>query len=213
MTVRCPLLSGHGTSWQDLKTVRWRDWVADAEAAYAEIRRCCDHVFVAGLSLGSLLALWLGAEHPVASGLIAMAPAVKLRTRLVPLSLGLRYLITLAPQGSAGDADLGDPEGLERTWSYDEMPMWSVGEAYLLQRRVRRMLSKVDQPILVFGGELDDRVPPEAATLLLDSVSSRDRTHILLENSGHNILIDGERELVWERSYTWMMERAAPPRM
>jgi hypothetical protein len=29
-----------------------------------------------------------------------------------------------------------------------------------------------------------------------------------LERSGHNLLIDGERQSVWALSYDWMMERA-----
>ncbi len=36
-------------------------------------------------------------------------------------------------------------------------------------------------------------------------VASTDRTLVWLENSGHNLLIDGERESVWARSYDWMM--------
>jgi len=31
---------------------------------------------------------------------------------------------------------------------------------------------------------------------------------VWLEHSGHNVLIDGERESLWALSYEWIMERA-----
>jgi esterase/lipase len=39
-------------------------------------------------------------------------------------------------------------------------------------------------------------------------VASADKTVLWMENSGHNVLVDSEREAVWARSYAWMMERA-----
>ena len=50
--VRMPLLPGHGTSWQELARTRWQDWHAGLDAAYLELASECDHVVVAGLSMG-----------------------------------------------------------------------------------------------------------------------------------------------------------------
>jgi carboxylesterase len=207
LTVRCPLLPGHGTHPEDLTRIRWQEWVAEVESALHDLQARCDTVFVGGLSLGSLLALWLGAEHPDIAGLIPMAPAIRVQNRLMPLTLVLRYPLKYNPLGPMGDNDLGDPRAAERGWCYDELPMWGASEVYLLQRKVRRALPKIHQPILIFQGRRDAHLHPRAAQEVYDAVASTDRTLVWLERSGHNLLIDGERESVWALSYEWLMGR------
>jgi carboxylesterase len=136
-----------------------------------------------------------------------MAPMAKVRNRLAPLSLGLRHILKYSPLGPIGDDDLGDPEGTERIWCYDVVPLWGAGECVLLRREVVENLSKVRLPVLIFQGRRDAQLAPESAPLVYDTVSSADKTLIWLENSGHNLLVDGEREMVWSQSYDWMLER------
>ena len=204
-TVHCPLLPGHGTQPQDLTRISWKDWAGQVESALHDLQSRCDTVFVGGLSLGSLLTLWLGAQHPDIAGLIPMAPAISVQNRLLPLTLLLRYLLKYNPLGAMGDDDLGDPQAAERSWCYDETPLWGAAEVYLLQRRVRRALSQIRQPILIFQGRRDAHLHPRSADELYGAVASTDRSLVWLENSGHNLLIDGERESVWAQSYDWMM--------
>jgi carboxylesterase len=211
MTVRCPLLPGHGTTAQDLTRIHWQAWADEVESSWADLQHRCDAVFVGGLSAGSLLALWLGAKYAPIAGLIAMSPAVKFvgpMGWLAPLTLGLRYLVKYNPLGGIGDEDLGDPEGINRIWCYDELPLWGAGEVYLLGRYVNRTLPQIRQPILIFQGRRDNKLVPQAAELLYDQVGSRDKTLVWLENSGHNLLVDGERESVWAQSYAWMVRVA-----
>ncbi len=207
LTVRCPLLPGHGTGPEDLLRVRWQDWVAEAETALGALQERCRAVFVGGLSLGSLLTLWLGAKRPEIKGLIVMSPAVKLQNPLLPLTPIMRHLLKYNPLGAIGDDDLVDPEGRNRVWCYDRLPLNAVAETYRLQQQVRRTLAAVRQPILIFQGRHDAQIAPDAAQIVYRGVGSTDRTLVWLEHSGHNILVDGERETIWERCYTWLMER------
>jgi carboxylesterase len=207
LSVRCPLLPGHGTTPEDLTRIRWQDWAGEVESALDDLQRRCDLVFVGGLSLGSLLTLWLGAQHPELAGLIPMSPAIKLQNRLLPLSVGLRHLLKYNPFGPIGDDDLGDPEAIRRIWCYDQTPLWGGGEIYRLQRKVAKALPSIHQPVLVFQGRRDAQVDPRAAEILRDSIGSTDKTVVWLEYSGHNLLVDGERESVWAQSYAWMMDR------
>ncbi|MFN2227211.1 MAG: alpha/beta hydrolase [Anaerolineae bacterium] len=206
-TVRCPLLPGHGTTPEALTRIRWQAWATEVEAALSDLQARCRQVFVGGLSLGSLLTLELGACQPAISGLIAMAPAVKVQNRLLPLSLILRHLMKYAPVEAISDEDLGDPEAKRRIWCYDEIPLWGAGEVYLLQRRVLRSLPGVRQPLLIFQGRRDADLDPQAAQILHDRVGSADKTLVWLEHSGHNLLVDGERESVWDTAHAWMMDR------
>ena len=210
LAVSCPLLPGHGTTPQDLTRIRWQAWSDKVERALCDLQSRCETSFVGGLSLGALLTLWLGAEHPEIAGLIPMAPAIVVRNRLMPLALGLRHLFKYNPLGPIGDHDLADPEAIDRIWCYDELPLAGAAETYLLQRRVRQALPKIHQPILIVQGRRDAQLPPQAAQAVYDGVASTDKTLVWLENSGHNLLADGERESVWERAFTWMMDRARP---
>jgi carboxylesterase len=205
LAVRCPLLPGHGTTAQELTRIRWQAWAEEAESALRDLQGPCQTVFVGGLSLGSLLTLWLGANHPEIKGLIPMAPAIKVQNRLMPLTLGLRYLFKYNPFGGIGDADLGDPEAIERIWCYDDLPMWGAAEVYRLQRWVYQALPSIRQPVLIFQGRRDAQLDPQAAQILYDRVGSTNKTLVWLENSGHNLLADGEREAAWAQSYEWMM--------
>jgi carboxylesterase len=208
LAIRCPLLPGHGTTPEALTRIRLRDWTAEVEAALDELQRRCDSVFVGGLSLGSLLTLWLGARHADLAGLIAMSPAIKLQTRLLPLTLGLRLLLKYNPFGGLGGDNPGDPAAAGRNWCYDETPLWGAGEVYLLQRKVLRALASIHQPLLVFQGRRDSQMDPRAPEILYNRVGSTDKRVIWLENSGHNLLVDGERESVWAQSFAWIMQHA-----
>jgi carboxylesterase len=209
-TVRCPLLDGHGTIPENLTRIRWQSWASEVESALRDLQGRCQTVFVGGLSLGALLALWLTIEHEGIAGLIPMAPIVKTRNPLLPLTLVLRYLLKYDPFGEIGDEDLVDPRGIDRVWAYGKTPLWGAAELYLLQRQVRSALSNVQLPILIFQGLHDAQVPPQAAQMVYDRVGSTDKTLVWLEHSGHNLLVDGEREAVWEKSYAWTMEHLVP---
>jgi carboxylesterase len=208
LTVRCPLLPGHGTTSEDLTRIHRQAWIDEVESSLRDLQGRCETVFVGGLSLGSLLTLWLGANHPEIAGLIPMAPAVAFRNRLMPLTLFLYHLFKYNPLGPIGDNDLGDPEAIDRIWCYDELPLQGASEVYLLKREVWQALSMIHQPILIFYGQRDAQLPPEAPQMVYDQVSSTDRTLVWLENSGHNLLADGERESVWAQSHTWILDHA-----
>ena len=207
LTVRCPLLPGHGTTPLDLTRIRWQAWTETVESALDDLQRRCRVVFAGGLSLGSLLTLWLGATRPKIAGLIVMAPAAKLQDRRMPLTLGLRYVLKYNPQGAMGDSDLGDSRAGDRIWCYDDTPLWGASEVYLLQRRVLKLLPRVGQPVLIFQGRRDKHLDPHSAQIVHDRVASTDKTLVWLENSGHNVLADGEREALWAHSYDWMLAR------
>jgi carboxylesterase len=181
------------------------------ESALEDLQSRCETVFVAGLSMGALLTLWLGATRPEVAGLIPMAPMVKTRNRLMPLALVLRYLLKYSPLGPVGDDDLVDPEAIQRIWCYDQVALWGGGELYLFLRQVRQVLPSIRQPILIFQGRRDAQVPPEAAQMVYDVVASTDKTLVWLEQSGHNLLVDGERESVWALSYEWVMGLSGAP--
>lgn len=75
-TVLGILLSGHGTTPEQMAKTCWEDWVRDAEAGVRKLRESCDAVIGIGLSMGGLLALHL-ATLSLIDGIVTMnAPMV-----------------------------------------------------------------------------------------------------------------------------------------
>src|SRR5919108_6320336 len=64
VTVVCPRLPGHGTTWQDLNTRTQEDWAGAVEDAFFKLSASCDQVFLVGLSFGAALALELASRYP-----------------------------------------------------------------------------------------------------------------------------------------------------
>jgi carboxylesterase len=208
-TVRCPLLPGHGTEPAALCRIHRSEWFDAISESFDELYRRCDVVFVGGLSLGSLLTLWLGARRPEIAGLIVMAPATRLRTRTLPLAPLARRFVRYAPGPPAND--LVDPAGRERMWSYDVTPLWGVAELYRIQRLLRRLVPTIRHPLLVLQGRRDRLIRADAGPRLCAEIGASDISLRWLERSGHNLLVDGEREAAWEIAREWMEHRAPPP--
>jgi carboxylesterase len=207
-TVSAPLLPGHGTSADDLAGRRWTEWAAAVQDAYDELSSRCDQLFVTGLSLGTLLTLNLVAENP-AAGIALYAPAIFFSNPLTKVSWIANVLPLNVPQSSAG-SDLVDPEADKRAWCYETIPGRAAHQVTMLSRRVRRLLSSVTIPILVVMSRGDGQLKYESGPYVIEHIGSQDKELLTLDNSGHNIMVDAQREMVWERTASFMERLAAP---
>jgi carboxylesterase len=207
LTVSGVRLPGHGTVPDDLMRTHRREWIAACEAELAALRDRCQTLFVGGLSLGGLLALWLGAQHADLAGLLLLAPGIKVRDWRIYLTPLVQYFVKYVPPGTNAKSDLCDPQAAGRVWCYDVPPVAGAAQVLGMQRQVRGILPRVDQPVLIVQGRHDTALTPDAAQIVHDYVGSTDRTLVWLEKSGHNLLVDGERERVWEECAAWIAER------
>ncbi len=206
-TVSGPLLPGHGTTVEDLSGRRWTEWAAAVKDAYDELSSRCDQLFVAGMSLGTLLTLNLVAEY-TAAGIALFSPAIFFSNPLIKISWIANLLPITVPQDSAG-SDLVDPEADKRCWCYETIPGRAAHQVNLLNRRVRRILPSVTVPVLVVMSRGDAQLKYESGPYVVDHIGSQDKTLLTLENSGHNIMVDAERERVWARTADFMARLAA----
>ena len=195
-----PLLTGHGQSWSALNTVRYQDWLADAEAAYDRLARRCRIVFAAGQSMGGALCLHLAQTKPDLAGLILinhiLLPPGGWKRQLLPL---LRFL----PWGaSAVGGDINDPSAGERTYSKT-----SFNGAYQLVRlldMIRPRLDRVTAPTLIMTSRQDHVVPPRTGAYTLDRITAEDKSQVWLEKSFHVAALDYDRELIARRSLSFI---------
>jgi len=202
LTVSGPLLPGHGSSVEDMNRCRWTDWTDHVEKALADLQARCETVFVGGLSMGTLLTLYLAAHHPELSGAILYSPALMVADRLIYLTPVLKYLVRKKPKSD--DSDLTDPEAERRLWSYEENPAFAAHELLKLIRRVRRLLPQVTCPLLIIHSILDTAIHPRSAQVTYERAGSTDKELITLNNSGHCITVDSEWEFVAQKTHEFI---------
>jgi len=204
LTVSGPRLPGHGTSPEEMNRCKWTDWTEHVEQSYKALRERCERVFVSGLSMGSLLALYLAAHHPEIPGAIAYSPATWPQNRLLPLTPLFRHFIKSKPKGK--DSDLVDPLADQRVWSYEVDPVPAASQLYALAVRVRRLLPTLTVPLLVMYSTGDGAIHPTSAQRTYDLAGSQDKQIIKLEGSGHVITADAKWRFVAEQTLAWVRQ-------
>ncbi|MHB1472849.1 MAG: alpha/beta hydrolase [Dermatophilaceae bacterium] len=196
LTVRVPLLPGHGTTWQEMNNTRWEDWYSCVDTAFRELHETCERVVVGGLSMGATLALKLAQEHgPRISALILVNPAVKSedpRIRLLPV---LRHLV---PSLGAIGNDV-KKEGVTEQ-AYTRNPLKALHSQLVAWQTVVRDLPEVTQPVLLLRSTQDHVLPASSSALVLSRISSSDVTEILLEDSYHVATIDNDAPRIFDES-------------
>jgi carboxylesterase len=202
LTVSGPLLPGHGTCVEDMNRCQWTDWTGHVEEEMANLQARCETVFAGGLSMGSVLALYLAARHPELAGVIAYSPAVWPADQMLYLTPILKHLIPKSPKSE--DSDLSDPEADRRLWSYEQNPAFAAHEFLKLLRRVRRLLPQVTCPLLIVHSTLDRSIHPTSARRTYERAGSADKDLVTLHNSGHCITVDSEWETVAEKTYAFI---------
>jgi carboxylesterase len=201
-TVVGPLLPGHGTNWQDMARRRWQEWANAVEQTYQNLKSRCRTVFVGGGSMGGLLTLHLAERHPEIAGIIPMAPALFTIDWRAALAWAIKYFIPFKPYDPARDGDdLTDPEARERyLWSYRGTPVAALEQLNLLENAVRRDLHKIAMPTLILMSTRDLSVKPKSGGYALERIASKDKELIWLNNSGHCLWVDSEKEQVWQKA-------------
>ena len=204
LTVSSPLLPGHGTTVEDLDTRTWEDWTSHVESALGDLQKRCETVFVAGLSLGALLALYLAAQHDELAGAIAYSAPMGVtdwRSKLVPI------FKKFIPQVTKSEDFMTDPEAKLQNWSYETTPTSATHEVLKFKVEVKYLLPSINCPLLIINSSEDPVIRLDSGQYVYVHTSSTDKKLIMLHNCGHVITIDSEWELVAEETYKFIKNR------
>ena len=222
-------LAGHCGDEADLLATGRSDWYRSVVAAAEKLRGEVDRLFVAGLSMGALLALKLAADRPeMVDGLGLYGTTFVYDGWTIPwigkLSFMLPLVVSLGfgrnqkfhecfPYGIkderirqriAGSMLSGDSAAAGLPGN----PWPSLAEFYRLSWRVRRLLPDVRTPALVIHAKDDDVASLKNVRTVVRGVSGPIET-VLLENSYHMITVDQERNLVIDRTTRFFNEVGA----
>ncbi|NMB54412.1 MAG: alpha/beta fold hydrolase [Leptolinea sp.] len=202
-TISAPLLPGHGTSPEILAGTKYLEWIEKAESAYLEMTRWCDQIFIGGESMGGLLSLYLASRHPEIAGLMLFAPAL-----IIPSMSKARFFQYFF---------FSSPKKLTPTlpgylpWQgYRVNPLKAVVELGRFQDIVMKELPGIQQPMLVFQGLQDETIDINSSRIIVNTVGSGVKDLVELENCGHCILLDNQREPVYKRALSFIKSLPDP---
>ena len=224
-------LAGHSGDPEDLARSTRQDWIASTEEGLAELARHKE-VFVAGLSMGGVLALLLAANHPErVAGVIAMSTPTRLaRSWMVGMArpfmkwfypykpLDLRnpkiqqiYLNSLNWYTENPSIDFTDPQVVAEIKQI-RLSIPALHELAQLLATCRASLNQVYCPLLVIHSKRDKTVNASCAHELMKlAVNAQPRTLRWLEESDHVITLGPEREEVFVLSREFIDSPLVPP--
>lgn len=224
-------LAGHCGDEADLRRTNWRDWYASVEQAAARLEKHVDHLFVAGLSMGALLALELAANYPGrVKGVGVFGPTFRYDGWSIPLyakklffllvwckRLGIfqkKSFVERPPYGLKDEriraqvvASMASGDSTKAGLAGNPYP--ALAEMQLLARRVRRSLGKVKTPCLILHSDHDDVAHIDSNARLVERSVSGSTRFVRLDDSFHLITIDRQRREVIRQTKDYFLQIAA----
>jgi carboxylesterase len=202
LTVRAPLLAGHGAGWRELGRTGWTDWYSSAEDAFADLRKRCEKVFLAGISMGGCLAFRLAeTQGPAVSGLVVVNPSLAGDNRLIPFTPVLKYVVKAIPSIGGDIKKQGAQEAaVKRT------PVASVATMPEMWRTTAAELSSVTQPLLVYRSTQDHVVGPKSMRVLMAALPGAEVRP--LANSYHVATLDNDAPEIFDGTLAFIREHS-----
>ncbi len=222
-------LAGHCGDVDDLLATGWRDWAASVSEAADRLREDVDHLFVAGLSMGAVLALKLAIDRPGQVDGLGLygttffhdgwaTPAIGRFAFLLPLitALGIGHhqmSEEVEPYGIkderirervVGAMFAGDSQAAGLTG----FPWPSLAQFQTLSSHVRHRLGRVRAPCFVAHSSNDDIASLRNVQVIERGVRAPVRK-LLLDDSYHLVTIDRERAKVIDGTIGFFREIVA----
>jgi len=222
LTVACPELAGHCASIKALQATSWKDWYHSVETAFDALNSEYEQVFIAGLSMGALLALMVAAKRKSkVAGIILLSstffydgwnmPQFQQKILLpIVLYTPLKYFIhweETAPYGIkcertralvAAILDNKDAKTADKI-GYFKTPATVILESVRLIKAARKCLSEVTSPALIVHSTEDDMASLKNAYYVEKNIASQHVETMYLDDTYHVLTLDKRKDDIAKR--------------
>jgi len=152
LLVRALLLPGHGTRPKDLVDIEFTDWIEAVDFGVRSLRNDVDQIYIAGFSLGGLLAANALLDHNDLQGAILIAPALGVNAPLLTWNtIWLRYFkdwVDIDPQTEAP--------------RYQSMTTNGIAQTFLMAQHFDdRLRKRIDVPVMLIQSMEDIAIRPD----------------------------------------------------
>lgn len=193
---RFPILRGHGAMPHDMVGAGFSDWYEDAENALVELSKHAKNIIVMGLSMGGLVAIDLGINHPKhVNNVVLVAAALKFAD---PLSAMTPILSKIFKYWESPNSYTDQTLKEERDKNYPVFATGSFASLYDTSKEIEKRLYKFDRPVLILQSKNDTVVDPKAAKIIHNKIASKDKQIKWFKTSGHEMLLDLEADAALE---------------
>jgi carboxylesterase len=190
-------LAAHATRPEDMTRARWQDWLASVEDGWHILSGCTDRIFVMGLSMGGILTLLFAASHPAAGIVVMSSPHHLPNDPRLPY---IKIISKFKPFMPKGPPNWFDLEAYSQHTSYPVDPTRAYAELRDLLIEMQAVLPQITSPALLIYSKQDATVKAEERHVeqIYDALGSTDKQMLWIENCGHVITRDAQRQRVFE---------------
>lgn len=198
-TCHAPMYRGHGLTPEELLLTSPSEWWQDVVDGYYHLKNLgYQEIAVAGISLGGVFSLRVAEEFPVKAVVSMCAPIKRNSTDGLFNRLYNYAKIYKSFEGKSKEEIIDELETLKntKTETFDGVHEITATTCDRLQR--------INSPILVMQGSLDDEIYQKSASYIHETVETDDKEIIWYKESGHIITLGKEKEKVCEDVFEFL---------
>ncbi len=229
-TVACPEMAGHCSTIEALTKTKWLDWYKSIEVAFDALKEECEHVFIAGLSMGALIALLVAAKRKnQVAGVILLSTTFfydgwnvsKFKRKvLLPIVLysPLKYFLQweeTAPYGIKDERTRAlvhailenrDNQAADKI-GYFKTPATVILESVRMIKATKKSLKEVVSPTLIVHSTEDDMASLKNAHYTQANIASKIVETFFVDDTYHVLTLDKRKDDVAKRTARFCKEQ------
>ncbi len=201
-------LKGHGTLPQDLRDVKYTEWLESFNRGYAAMRQVCRNVYLGGFSTGGLVALLSAAKkrYPI-EGIVCINTALELRDIRVNYVVPTLHAVNDFLSLFNADVEYVEHEPEYPEMNYSRLYVSTLAQLRTLMQETKKALPQITAPLLFIQGESDPVIDPRSAQMIMKNIASKHKELYTPLRSTH-VIIKGEgSEEIYERVVDFMDKR------
>jgi len=205
LTVLGVRLFGHASKPEDMLRSRWWDWVTSVEDGLNILKGCTTQQCIAGLSMGGILSLIIAARYPVKCAVAISTPYA------LPPDPRLKFLKLFSwvyPRVPKGKSDFHNKDAEKDHVDYPYFPTRSLLQLKALLQEMTRGLAEIKVPVLLIQSHGDHSIPAESMDKIYEQLGSKQKEKLWVEDSGHVIVREPEREKVFRATFDFISRYA-----